>query len=254
MSDIPSKGAGSLSVHMALLCESEQDLYSRMSNLSSRKKTLKNSGLIRRASTPETDQDSWPSWLPLVSWSFLTRDSPPLLVPFSSYWQGDMGLTPRRLIRTLDQEGYSLYHSILFPQRRASLLVPLPLDSRASRCQNSAHHFLKVFSVWYNCLELKCKTINQSKELIKGYLIKMCTFLILSAAAWGCLITGGNSVRNPFNWLWILGLIVRAPYSNFGEACQHGTMLWPSTYKDGITNNLVNIVGYISLTHATSFL
>ena len=80
----------------------------------------------------------------------------------------------------------------------------------------------------------------------------MFTFLILSEAAWGCLITGGNSVRNPFNWLWILGLIVRAPYSNFGEACQHGTMLWPSTYKDGITNNLVNLVGYISLTHATS--
>ena len=88
--------------------------------------------------------------------------------------------------------------------------------------------------------------------IINGYLIKMFTFLILSEAEWGCLITGGNSVRNPFNWLWILGLIVRAPYSNFGEACQHGTMLWPSTYKDGITNDLVNLVGYISLTHAAS--
>lgn len=162
-----------------------------------------------------------------------------------------MGLTPRRLIRTLDQESYSLYPSILSPQRRASLMVPLPLDSSASLCQYSAHYFPEVFSVWYNCLELKCKTIHQSKEFIKGYLIKMCTFLILSAAAWGCLITGGNSVRNPFNWLWILGLIVRAPYSNFGEACQQGTMLWPSTYKDGITNNFVKI-GYISLTHVPS--
>ena len=152
-----------------------------------------------------------------------------------------MGLTPQRLIRT-DQEGYSPYHSILFPQRRASLLVPLPLDSSASLCQNSAHHFPEVFSVWKNCLELRCKTIHQSKEFTKGYLIKMFTSLILSAAAWGCLITGGNSVRNPFNWLWILGLIVRAPYSNFGEACQHGTMLWPSTYKDGITNNLLKSV------------
>ena len=112
--------------------------------------------------------------------------------------------------------------------------------------------FWRCFLFGKNCLELKCKTIHQSKEFTKGYLIKMFTFLILSAAAWGCLITGGNSVRNPFNWLWILGLIVRAPYSNFGEACQHGTMLWPSTYKDGITNNLVNLVGYISLTHATS--
>ena len=162
-----------------------------------------------------------------------------------------MGLTPQRLIRTFDQEGYSPYHSILFPQRRASLLVPLPLHSSASLCQNSAHHFPEVFSVWKNCLELRCKTIHQSKEFIKGYLIKMFTSLILSAAAWGCLITGGNSVRNPFNWLWILGLIVRAPYSNFGEACQHGTMLWPSTYKDGITNNFVKI-GYISLTHVPS--
>ena len=159
-----------------------------------------------------------------------------------------MGLTPQRLIRTFDQEGYSPYHSILSPQRRASLLVPLPLDSSASLCQNSAHHFPEVFSVWKNCLELRCKTIHQSKEFIKGYLIKIFTFLVLSEAVWGCLITGGNSVRNPFNWLWILGLIVRAPYSNFGEACQHGTMLWPSTYKDGITNNLVNLVGYISLT------
>ena len=88
-----------------------------------------------------------------------------------------------------------------------------------------------------------CKTIHQSKESIKGYLIKMFTFLVLSEAVWGCLITGGNSVRNPFNWLWILGLIVRAPYSNFGEACQQGTMLWPSTYKDGITNNLVDLGG-----------
>ena len=108
--------------------------------------------------------------------------------------------------------------------------------------------FWKCFLFGKNCLELKCKTIHQSKEFIKGYLIKMCTFLILSAAACGCFITGGNSVRNPFNCLWILGLIVRAPYSNFGEACQHGTMLWPSTYKDGITDNLVNLVGYISLT------
>ena len=112
--------------------------------------------------------------------------------------------------------------------------------------------FWKCFLFGKNCLELKCKTIHQSKEFIKGYLIKMCTFLILSAAACGCFITGGNSVRNPFNCLWILGLIVRAPYSNFGEACQHGTMLWPSTYKDGITNDLVNLVGYISSTHAAS--
>ena len=163
-----------------------------------------------------------------------------------------MGLTPQRLIKTFDQEGYSPYHSILSPQRRVSLLVPLPLVSSASLCQNSAHHFPEVFSVWKNCLELRCKTIHQSKEFIKGYLIKIFTFLVLSEAVWGCLITGGNSVRKPFNWLWILGLIVRAPYSNFGEACQHGTMLWPSTYKDGITNDLVNLVGYISSTHAAS--
>ena len=129
---------------------------------------------------------------------------------------------------------------------------PVTRHPRKSPAENSAHHFPEVFSVWKNCLELRCKTIHQSKEFIKGYLIKIFTFLVLSEAVWGCLITGGNSVRNPFNWLWILGLIVRAPYSNFGEACQHGTMLWPSTYKDGITNDLVNLVGYISLTHAAS--
>ena len=58
-----------------------------------------------------------------------------------------MGLTPQRLIRTFDQEGYSPYHSILSPQRRASLLVPLPLDSSASLRQNSAAGLFRGWQV-----------------------------------------------------------------------------------------------------------
>lgn len=46
MSNIPSKGTGRPSVHMVLCCESEHDLYSRMSNLSSRKKNLKKLDLV----------------------------------------------------------------------------------------------------------------------------------------------------------------------------------------------------------------
>ena len=45
---------------------------------------------------------------------------------------GGYGPHPRRLIRTPIQGGYSRYHSILSPPRRASHLVPLPLDLRAS--------------------------------------------------------------------------------------------------------------------------
>ena len=45
---------------------------------------------------------------------------------------GRYGPHPRRLMRTPVQGGYSRYHSILSLPRRASLLVPLPLDLRAS--------------------------------------------------------------------------------------------------------------------------
>ena len=70
-------------------------------------------------------------WTPGPTWSVLHPGGPPLLVPLSSC-TGGYGPHPRRLIRTPVQGGYPRYHSILSPPRRASLLVPLPLDLRAS--------------------------------------------------------------------------------------------------------------------------
>lgn len=47
----------------------------------------------------------------------------------------------------------------------------------------------------------------------------------------GCLETGGNSVKYWLSWLCILFRIVLAPYSSLGEASQHGTKLWASTWN-----------------------
>ena len=70
-------------------------------------------------------------WTPGPTWSVLHPGGPPLLVPLSSC-TGGYGPHPRRLIRTPVQGGYPRYHSILSPPRRASLLVPLPLDLSTS--------------------------------------------------------------------------------------------------------------------------
>lgn len=98
MSDTPSKGAGSPSVHMVLYCESEHDLDSRMSNLSSRKRTKQNSGLIKRASPPDIDQDYWPGRLHPVtqSWSLLHPGWPLPLVPFSFQVTREYGPRPMK--------------------------------------------------------------------------------------------------------------------------------------------------------------
>ena len=68
---------------------------------------------------------------PGPTWSVLHPGGPPLLVPLSSC-TGGYGPHPPRLIRTPVQGGYPRYHSILYPPRRASLLVPLSLDLSAS--------------------------------------------------------------------------------------------------------------------------
>ena len=70
-------------------------------------------------------------WTPGPTWSVLHPGGPPLLVPLSSC-TGGYGPHPWRLIRTPVQGGYPRYHSILSPPRRASLLVPLPLDLSTS--------------------------------------------------------------------------------------------------------------------------
>ena len=54
---------------------------------------------------------------------------------------------PWRLIRTPVQGGYPRYHAILSPPRRASLLVPLPVDLSASLPPEFCQHFLCVFCV-----------------------------------------------------------------------------------------------------------
>ena len=88
-------------------------------------------------------------WTPGPTWSVLHTGGSPLLVPLSSWWLGDMGLTPgRRLIRTPVQGGYPRYHSILSPPRRASLLIPLFLDLSASLPPEFCP-LPFVFSVWY---------------------------------------------------------------------------------------------------------
>ena len=68
-------------------------------------------------------------------------------------------------------------------------------------------------------------------RLLYGEFQKYEVTLIDALPAWGCLITGGNSVRNSRIWLWIFGRIVLAPYSSFGDACQQGIMLWLSTWR-----------------------
>ena len=68
---------------------------------------------------------------PSPTWSVLRPGGPPLLVPLVP---SDWGIwaSPPETIRTPVQGGYPRYHSIFPPTRRASLLVPLPLDLSAS--------------------------------------------------------------------------------------------------------------------------
>lgn len=70
-------------------------------------------------------------WTPSRTWSILPPGGPPLLVPLSSWWLGDMGLTPGDYQDSCP--GWlPPYHFILSPNRRASLLLPLPVDSSTS--------------------------------------------------------------------------------------------------------------------------
>ena len=71
-------------------------------------------------------------WTPGPTWSVLHPGGPPLLVPLSSC-TGGYGPHSRRLIRTPVQGGYPRFHLILSLPRRASLLVPLPLELSATR-------------------------------------------------------------------------------------------------------------------------
>ena len=68
-------------------------------------------------------------WSPSPTWSVLHSGGPPLLVPLSSCWLGDMGLTPRDWSGLLSRVATpSTTQSCLPP----CLLVPLPLYLSAS--------------------------------------------------------------------------------------------------------------------------
>ena len=97
-----------------------------------------------------------------------------------------------------------------------------------------------AISCWLKHLALiSCWTINPKPNKMSLDYLKLLyrefqkykVTLIDALPAWGCLITGGNSVRNSRIWLWIFGRIVLAPYSSFGDACQQGIMLWLSTWR-----------------------
>ena len=88
-----------------------------------------------------------PSWFPLVPST------------------GGYGPQPRRLIRTPVQGDYPWYHLITSPPRRASLLVPLPLELSASQPPEVAHYLLCTFCVTLR-LEPQCKSTANWKSLL----------------------------------------------------------------------------------------
>ena len=92
---------------------------------------------------------------------YSTQEGPPLLVPLRGY-----GPYPRKLIRTPVQGDYSRYHSIMSPPRRASLLVPLPLELSASLPPEVPHYLLCIFCVTSPRLEPQCKTTANWKSLL----------------------------------------------------------------------------------------
>ena len=96
------------------------------------------------------------AWTPRPTWTVLHPGGPPLLVPPST---GGNGPHPQRLIRTPVQGGYAWYHSILSPPRRASPLVPLPLDLSASLPPEFLPIIFCVFSVWYLAWSLYAKQL-----------------------------------------------------------------------------------------------
>ena len=100
---------------------------------------------------------STPGWSPVQPGLYSTQEGS-LMVPLNSYWLGDMGLNPRDWSGV--QGGYPMYHSILSHPRRASLLVPLPLDLSASLPFVSC-----VFCLVYS-VEPLCGTIRRSEDFI----------------------------------------------------------------------------------------
>ena len=108
-------------------------------------------------------------WTPGPTWSVLHPGGPPLLVPLSSC-TGGYGPHPRRLIRTPVQGGYPRYHSILSPPRRASLLVPLPLDLSASLPPEFLPITFCVFCL-VPAIEPLCETTANRKSLLIDALV-----------------------------------------------------------------------------------
>ena len=103
------------------------------------------------------------------------------------------GPHPWRLIRTRVQGGYPRYHSILSPPRRASLLVPLPLDLSTSLppeiCKLVCLEWDEKCSHYVSFLRLCCSFEFQGQveieEQVEGleYVAKATDFVDLSRIA-----------------------------------------------------------------------
>ncbi len=83
-------------------------------------------------------------------------------------------------------------------------------NKRCTRCKHSFQRSIKSTSI-----SNAGNTSPAARPLTSGLLAGLC----------GCVTTGGNSVRYVGSWSWSFRRMVRAPYSSFGDASQHGTTL-----------------------------
>ena len=114
-------------------------------------------------------------WTPSPTWSVLHLGGPPFLVPLSSYWLGDMGLTPEDWSGLLSRVATPGTTRSCLPPRRASLLVPLPLDLSVSLPPEFCALPFVCFlcGTWHRAFVRKhC----QLEDVINNYMIKISIF------------------------------------------------------------------------------
>ena len=100
-----------------------------------------------------------------TSWWFFKESVWAMSPPNFSTDDWGIWASPPETTRTPVQGGYPQYHSILSPPRRASLLVPLPLDLSTSLPPEFAHYLLCVFCVVPG-IEPLCKNTANWKRLL----------------------------------------------------------------------------------------
>ena len=118
--------------------------------------------------------------IPGLTWSVLHPGGPPSWFP---PWLGDMSLIHWRLSEIPLKVGYPRYHSILPSPRRASLLVPLPIDLGAFGHQHLIAHYFLVRYFFLFSLELhrmqKLPLIKEFIELNVEFIKKYSNLLII---------------------------------------------------------------------------